>query len=186
MSLYALLTAVRAQLNTDLVFPSTPTTKYLDIQLNGQPPANAGQEYISIHSTSWSFGNSRDQHMGLDELFGLAVTVTHRTGQIPDDKLLPGAFLGAQHGLAYSLEQRARQVLVSIHKNRYTIQQVANALTNTEGFIEPLLFADADPAPTPRGPDWFLSQSETHYDYGLSLELRFRPARRMQQHSTME
>jgi hypothetical protein len=180
----ALVRACRQRLITDLGETWDNRAK-MDIQLPpGMPPPDCGQKFIAIWASSHSPG-LLNQEEGIDEICGVTVTVTFRTGEVPEADLAKQIV----HKAATGMEALSRAIMVSLVKNRWDVLQLANAeIVGTDNFVEPLRWLGTDIGPTPRGPDWFTADVENPNarDFGLSMDIRFGQARRLQTFANME
>jgi len=186
MSQYALLIAVR-----DTLRASVPLAHGdCDIELTGQPPPfwSGAAYYHAIHPTGWDPGPV-DLNQGLDELYSLAITLSRRTGYIPEQRHPEELLLRREAEGAYraSFEEKARRLMVVMFSYRHTILTAANALiSGDDKFIEPLRWGGNDPVPIQRGPDWFSGEPGDLAAHGFSLTLNYREARRMQALANLE
>jgi hypothetical protein len=174
MSLTALLRATKSSLQTLLSLTDTG----VDIQPDPQPPPFLGEQFITVHPISWGIGDTNEVMYGLDEVFGIGVTVTQKTGKVPRQKWGTNTYTLTTTGL----EAICNRIKVNIHQN-YTLLTAANALlTGGDIFIEPLRFQGADSEPQPRTGEWLWSDDPGTMEsiLALSVTLRFGGARRMQ------
>lgn len=150
-----------------------------------RPSASCPKElYISVHPGSW---RSRHLDYGLDEEFGVKVTVSYRGSQFQLDKW-------GDHilGVADGIEVVARKIIPLIHC-RYEVTHAANAILggNSSGFINGtyLRLAGEQEPPVDRQPSWWggrVSVQSINTYIGMSLTMNFDGARRVQQISEME
>jgi hypothetical protein len=174
----AVMNAIRAQLGySNAQCARTPM---------GQPEPRCGNVFVSV----WSHGGiGAKSKMYYEAIFGVSVTVTIRFTQ-PWDRWV-------QH--YDDLSQRVHAIHILIHTDiyNYSICRQADLLANFRpsgvpdlvrpaGFVEALWFQGADDRQT-QGPDWFHANIESpgKTDVGVSQELRFGGARRVQALATM-
>lgn len=143
MSQLALQTAAAARLRSALLL----TEEQCGERFDGRPPAVAGELFIAVHPGEWRGVEIE----GIQESFGVEVTVTLRLGTVPDDRAGPELLNKARVGLNAWCE-RVRAALWF----DYTTLDAANATITdaANGFIEPLRLRDGG-RPTPRREDWF-------------------------------
>ena len=185
MSLAALLHGVHDHLLADRDL-ALREGKDLGIRaIDGKPPAwpsrSHDRYYLSIHPTHWgpSPDSNSQVHMGLDEVYNVALTLTKRVGEIPPSKRTSKGYLEEIDGL----EARARKILVVMISGRYDILTLANARitgSDDEKIYEPLLWAGSDASPVERGPEWFTAESRDPAAHGWTLTQHFHGARRSQ------
>ena len=186
MSLSAVLTAVRNTLRADL----TLADNECEIRPGPEPPAVAGSVYYAVYGESWNPGD-RDLNRGIDEYFGIAVTVTQRLGsRFPFDKYGDEAYIKATSGL----EARIRAVNSTVHQS-IPIHTAANVLiSGTDKMVEYFRWSGSDAIPQLRDGDWFISRNENPRstrgagdEYAaMVMTTRFEDARRIQTYANME
>jgi len=187
MSQFHLLDAVRTVLRDQLHLPDNQC----DIETDGRPPpvwGGAGT-YYAIYPTGHIPGPT-EPNQGLDEYFSIAITLTRRTGLIPEDYLpeqliTQRASESTEHEA--SLEVKAREVMVVMYTYRNTIMTTANTnMSGSDGFIEPLRWAGNDPAPQRVGAEWFGASPGDTAALGYTYTLNYHEARRMQALANLE
>lgn len=177
MSQYALAMAVRNYLR--MTVPLTDSE--CEIMFDGQPPPVAGERFVAIWHGDWT-GNDVE---GLDENFGLNITVSRRTAYAPIDRgFVP--LLADEQG--QDLDHLVRQILRRIHLDAPgnpagdAILNAANALITAEGtasgFCEPLRFRSGGRI-EPKGAEWFGAEPDSGI-VGIAQTLLFNGARRTQ------
>lgn len=181
MALAELLVAVRDQLRLALrtIDDNGLLDAQIDVRGDGRPPASVGQEYIAIYPTEWAPGPSNNQeHIGLDEVYGFAITLTRRAGYVPDDRItteivMTKAHTGTANDETKDMHERMREILTHTVPYRYAIRQ-------TEGeTLEPFRWLGCDPWPQRVGPDWFSAESDDQNAHGFTWTARFGGARRL-------
>ena len=145
---------------------------------DGRPPPSCGPIFLAV----WSGGGRRrgNSSDGLDQYFGVNVTLTLRTVQ-PFDRSI-------RH--RDDVENRLNDVVALVHQDRYahSIILAANAMagyrqasvvdpTKHVGFCQALGWAGTDDCREVGG-EWFLSQSAKHA--GVTQTAHFDGARRTQ------
>lgn len=191
MSLGSILTAVRDELISKLEWVNDENCGVRGGE--GAPPGVwATDFYVSIVPASWSPPTQPGNlNFALDESYNIDIIITQRTGIIPNDRLMGEGFLDAVRGL----EPRVREIMVVMRKNRYNdgttsggVLNRANAkLPGTDKIIEPLRWLGNDPKPSPVGPDWFQSKSQTDArSFGWIFGLHYGEARRIQTETNLE
>lgn len=189
MSLANLQLAVRNELRTELpisdpaLFPASTINDVIDLQADGQPPPSAGQLYLAIHGTDWSPAGS-EKEQGIEEVFGVAITISRRTPSAPPDRQTEAFYTSATIGL----DHIARLITPLVHQS-YVILNAANALLGNPdfGFQEPLRWAGSDPEPTLQQPSWWWAEptKKTNIPTGWTLQCRFAGAVRIQELSVL-
>lgn len=193
MSQRCLLLAVRDRLRqspTDggLGLPAA----FCEVMFDGQPPPSmAGEYWVSVHEGPCSVEDVE----GLSEIIGVNVTVTVRTGKVPQDRMGINALVGPT---GQSLDELLEKIKAALHKDpgprsatddsEYPVLALANAyidrfLGASNAFVEPLVLQDLGRS-EPKGPDWF----SCDYDgsdgrlppVGLARTLTFGGAKRVQ------
>lgn len=151
------------------------------VQFDGQPQPNCGEQFISVHGGSWT-GISGDHD--LDERFSVLVTVTRRLGEVPTDRTGIALLDLANTGL----EATCREIVGAIHF-QYAVMNAANSVYIADPFAkfeEPLLFVDGGHS-DPKGPEWFNAENfvsatgQKWANAGVAQTLTFGQARRTQQ-----
>jgi hypothetical protein len=164
----ALLLAVRDRLRAALSLGAHEC----EVQPDGYPHPAAGEVFYAVHP---GYVN-QDLDTCMDESYEVKVTITAKTGQAPLDRWGTRILTLASTGL-YA---RAEAVRALLHMNE-TVRASANTTIGAQdnGFTETLRYRGMGP-PTPRGPEWFSAEDESVPPAGLSLELTFGGARRVQ------
>lgn len=180
MSQSALMRATKAILQSSLSLNDTKC----DMMSEGMPPANCGQEFIAIHEGEWR-ADEADFDYGLTEYFGVKVTITHKIGHVPIEKVSSREIYAASS----SLESRARQIIAIIHMEYEDLMNEANALIPNDemGFCEPLRYLGADGPPRLVGSSWFSAAMTQggREDVGVIRTLNFGRAKRVQDISSL-
>lgn len=190
MSQRALLLSVRNRLrdtvaNGGLAYANAEC----EVMFDGQPPPNAPERFIAVHAGTWT---ARGDTEGLDETYGIMVTVTVRTAKSPIDKTAPNLLVGSTGG---QLDVLLEAIRAKLHKDpgprsstdtsQYPVLAVANTTigASDNGFVEPLVFTDGG-QPEAKGPDWFHADSDNWSGsirhVGIAQTLTFGGARRIQ------
>jgi len=139
---------------------------------DGQPPAIAGELFVSIHEGEWRCTSAEAR----DDTIGVYVTITRRVAFVPQDRgRIP--LLDA----ADAVDVWADKIASKVHSN-YVIMNAANTVLggSVNGFIEPLRFKGTMGPSQERGPEWFSSAEESDAPVGVSRTLIFAEARRYQ------
>lgn len=204
MSQAALMMAARDRLQLLLSL----TRDSCDIGLDGKPKPACGELYVAVHPAGWSPGPDGGD-VGIDEVFGIAVTITRRLNEAPGDRWGSEIWVKKDTGI----EPIARRVALELAgdttgdittQSRYLVLQAANEYIrvwgragglglppewegSTEwagGFVDPLKFRDGG-NPAPRGTDWFSAAPPSgelgeQIEAGVSQTLTFGGARRLQ------
>jgi len=182
MAAEALLTGVRDSIIQRLGIP----TQMCQVKFQGQPPANAGQEFIGIALSAFGQGPTNDtQEQGIDLLYSVNVVLTQRLKNIPPDQLEEEGYLKAIGGMS----NRINQILYAVTAcpwdpdGHITLTNShPNILGKSEVFIEPLRLTLSDPEPTPVGPEWFHATGE-ETQYGFRNVITFGGARIVHRHT---
>lgn len=189
MSFAALQIAVRDRLRTNFlvldsdndVFQTLQIDNQVGLQKEGMPPPAAGQFYVGIHGATWNPGQT-EQDIGIEEVYGVNVTVTARTPFVPKDRQADAVYAGALTGL----DRIIRWIMVSIHQD-YTLITDANTNVGTDKFVEPLRWQGNDPEPVERGEEWFNAvDGRGKVPSGWSMTAKFGDARRFQGFDVIE
>jgi len=184
MSLSACLEAVRDHLRKEVPLRN----KECDIEGSGEPTQGTGQFYVAIHPTSWGppgggGGLPHPTDYGLREVYGLSCTISRRTSKSPPGSVTPNFFLNSTK----SMEKLARKIMVLIHQNYQLLQRINELADDWDQMATPLQWVGTDAAPTPRGQEWFSEDSpNAPSQTGLSLEVRFASAERIQSYENLE
>lgn len=70
----------------------------IDTRVDERPPALCGDLFVGVFGNSLNDGRSPDPEMGLDQTFSIKLSITQRTGWVPDDKMLKHAALDPTKG----------------------------------------------------------------------------------------
>lgn len=166
-----------------------------EITYNGQPPPAMGQFFIAIHDGDWNTEGTEN----LEEVCGIDMTVTVKTGIAPRDRLNYVMVEKANNNLS----QICRRLL-RFHFDYWTMNR-ANELIQVEeqiifqmdalgnvnkfpppvnGFEEPLQFLSADRT-LDQYLEWFSSPAPEDFEgimppMGLSRTMHFGKAKRLQ------
>ena len=176
MSLSALLTAVRNTLRTDLSLADI----VCQIMQDGQPPPSwSGDQFVAVHALSWDPAGPTDR--GLDEYFGIGVTISRRL-PYPQDRIPEKVYLTALTGL----EAISRTVVIAIHQS-YVVLNAANVILDNTSFVETLVWAGTDPTPSVHTGEYLFSDNPQHVNQlaALSMTVRFQKARKIQTYAGM-
>lgn len=177
MSQRAILLATRNYLRSNVptslssLFNSTTINQCIEVTFDGRPLPHHGEAFIAVHPGTWS--NQYDE--GIEEEFGVNLTVSVKGGKTPLDRWGPELMENASTGLDKVLEV----VRVMVHSN-YTIMTAANTIitASANGFIRPLYFRDGG-TPQPKGGSWWSARGKEEFG-GLAQTLRFAGAMRDQ------
>lgn len=179
MSQLALLTAVRNVLRSQPPNGLGLTKAQCEVMFDGQPPPSCGELFVAVHPAEW---NVEDVE-GLNEVFGVEITVTVRVGKVPRDEMGLNALIGPA---GKSLDGYLEEIRALLHLDSVADQVLnqANAIIGSaaNGFVEPLRFRGGS-RPEPKGPDWFGAESSgagMTPPVGLAQTLSFGGARRVQ------
>lgn len=179
MSQLALLTAVRNVLRQAAPYGLGLPIAQCEVMFDGQPPPVCGELFVAVHPGDW---NAVDVE-GLEEEFGVDITVTVRVGKVPRDGMGLNALIGPAGA---SLDGRLEQIRALLHLDSVQDQVLnqANQIigNSANGFVEPLRFRGCS-RPEPKGPDWFGAEANGHGPLppvGLAQTLHFGGARRVQ------
>lgn len=174
MSQGILCTAVVTRLQSVLSLSSTS----VEFMFDGQPPPMCGEEFFAVWPGAWRPNDIE----GLDEEFGVNVTLTRRARFAPKDRRATEIWTKLTTGM----DARLRQIIAAIHldKGSDAILNAANTLLggSVNGFVEPLKFRDGG-RPEIKGPDWFSADNEGGgglMNAGVAQTLMFGGARRIQ------
>lgn len=142
--------------------------------------------YVSIHPGAW---RSRRLDYGLDEVFGVNVTVSYRGTQFQPDKW-GDQILGAD--VSGGIESVSRKIITLIHCKAAPLA-AANVIIggSSTGFIigEWLRLSGEQEPPADRQPGWWggqVGKQNTNTYAGMSLTMHFDGARRVQSIEEME
>lgn len=162
-----------------------------EIQEDGRPAPRAGHTFVAIHPGSWNARYPADYH--LDEVIGVKVTISLKSGRYPSDTTGRNLTGNSQDADLPPFELLARQIIAEVHKN-YTTMQAANDNIGNDsaGFIEPLQFTSA-PEPQHRSAEWWsranppsARQSQPPGPAGMSQTITFDGARRIQRQQELD
>ena len=148
MSQRALLLAVRDYLRSELEY----TDSQCEVTFDGQPPAVAGERFVAIHAGSWT---GDEETEGLEEEYGIEVTVSVKAGRVPRDRIGTNLLVGPT---GESLDNHLEDIRAALHldKGAYPVLALANATigASENGFVVPLRFRDGG-KPTEKDHAWF-------------------------------
>jgi hypothetical protein len=170
----ALLIAVRDRIRDRLNYGPTEC----DVRPDGRPIAAASETYVAVHEGEWRGVDCE----GLDELFGIDVTVSVRSGVTPDDRLGESLMVGPA---GMSLDEKLRGIVALLHRDPpdYPVLNAANVLIGAggNGLVVPLRFSHADRTKI-ADPKWFWGPPAEEDDCpaGLYRTLHFVEAERVQ------
>lgn len=193
MSMEALLLGVRDHLRTAVtadLFGEALSDKNCDVQPDGRPDPSCGLVYVSIHPGP--IRQTDANGLSMDESYGVFITLTLRTGYVPQDRI--GAHVVTKPILG--LMHRARVIRRKVSMNYTPLDYAGGAYASTawtggreysiaatkNGFIEPLRFKTAG-VPEPKGAEWFWAVDEgdgVPAPAGVAVTLTFDDARRVQ------
>lgn len=164
-----LLQAVLDHLRASLALDESTS----EVMPTGKPPAFSGDTFYVVHPGQIG----TDQVEGLEETFGVDVTITLRTGSVPADRVGTELILNTTTGI-YA---RAAAVRAKLHMRYADVMNDANAAlgSGVNGFVEPLWFLGAGRVQE-QGAAWFSAKATTANPAGISLTLSFGRARRIQ------
>ena len=194
MSMRALLLAVRDHLRAKTPSGTFPTgtvatgpgwpDPWVTVNYDGSPRPIDGDFVVIVHPG----GSSCHSTESLDETFEVNVTISIRHGGHAydtwgDSIVTPLKIQGTEYPGLYAAAETVR---ASCHVN-YNIVDRANAIINsdfantTNGFEEPLFFAGMGP-PELKSGSWWTAKTKKGNEprAGLSITVRFQPARRTQ------
>ncbi len=140
----------------------------IGIRLQGRPPATCGQYFYAIHPLSFS-GESFDTTIQYRIAFG--ITVTMRTGHIPDDRMAGKAYLGED-----GLDSRCQRVIEILEFNRFSLlTEINNRFKAENEYVEPVQWESLEVPPRPVGPEWFsedLNNADVR-NFGIASQITF-------------
>ena len=176
MSLAKLMVAVKGQLITDLgtYLDEDLGSQHVDIMPDERPKPIMGNWFASIYGTSWRPGNI-DPNNGIEEVYGLGVTVTMRQSSIPRDRSGLNLYVEA----SLSLDNLCRKIMTVIHQNTTIGSTAGNSMTGTDRIVEYLRWIGTDPKPRLEDGTWFGSE-QPDLEVGYVQEIRFDRATRYQ------
>ena len=160
----------------------------LDIMPDGHPPPRTAGWFCAIHQG----GQRGDMMNALDEYYGYTLTLSVLLAGIPPDRV--GSQLLAKKELLTLAREtgfnaRAQQLKAFLHMNWYVIGRANEYLLQmyagayqVDGFAEPAHFGTmTDPKFV--GGEWFAADPN-HKTAGITAEIRFEGARRLQELTT--
>ena len=195
MSLVASCLCVRNILRENLSARPTTTAQlqsWCRLMPDDRPAPNCGQEAISIYGGGWIPKDDSENLWGLHEEFAVVVAVTHRTGDVPFDRIgevqiARDEDLHARQLL--SIEARIREINRLIHvgdgqvggQNAYQLQnaQFESLLLNRQQPYEKLSWHHTDPWPKLVGPDHFHATDSSQNPTGILMRTFFKGAPRL-------
>lgn len=154
------------------------------VMFDGQPPPWAGERFVAVWAGPW-VGHDLE---GLEEEFGIFVTVSMRAARIPPDRLGESLIAGPP---GQSLDEVLRAIVAKLHMDpgpiavgnpgQYPVLALANATIGAgeNGFVEPLRFKDGG-RPEEKGPEWWWAEPAQGAPAGIVQTLTFGGARRVQ------
>jgi hypothetical protein len=181
MSAAALRQAVAEIIRESLGLPSSQC----DLEDTARPSAtSAAALYVAIHPGAW---RSHRLDYGLDEEFGVNVTVSYRGTQYQPDKW-GNKLLSVSSGI----EAVARQIIPLLHCKPEVTQRANVILGGTSSLFingEYLRLTGEQEPPADRQPGWWgapVHKQDANSYLGMSLTMRFDGARRVQEIEEME
>jgi hypothetical protein len=181
MAMDVLLQAVVDRVKTIMTYDDTQ----VDVSDDGKPPPFSGQVFAVVHPGEFS----NDGDLSLDEKYDVSVTLTFRTGYVPQDRI-GQEVLFKTIGI-YAAVHRLR---AGLHMD-YTGMGFCGGLgqaggksyslsSGVNGFSEPLKFRRAS-KPMVKGPDWFWADGVDDATTGVAVQIDFVGARRIQSIESM-
>lgn len=176
MSQRALLLAVRDYLRNNVPLALAEC----QVQFSAAPPPNCGERFVAVHQGYW---RGIEPLEGLQEEYGISVTVTMRAAKVPKDELGANLLVGPT---GKSLDELLERIRALLHKDKgpYPVLALANTTigAGANGFVEPLVFRDGGQCQE-KGPSWFsasANQATGAAVCGLAQTLTFGGAKRYQ------
>ena len=133
--LFALLETVRDELSDAL---SLHIGSQIDTRVDERPVAHAGDLFVSVHGNSMVDGLSPDPEMGIDQTFSVNISVTQRTGWVPDDKMLKHAAMNAKKGCLTISQLVVRHMQIRRLKIPHRATERLDETEWMGNFVEPL------------------------------------------------
>lgn len=195
MGLSILLVTIRDYLRLAFADPKTPTLHEdsIDVMPGPNAPAFAGQYFLAVHGLNWSPGPTPDMNIGLDESFGVQVTLTARSRAVPYDRAGRELYIKTAEGMEAIIRKVNAAVLGSMYTSPLADQgilQTINTDDNDTPIVEPLRFLGSDPFPRPVPSTWFdpFGTQSPRYEAVAAyvMSTRFGGARRMSPYDLME
>lgn len=186
MSYPALLNAVKSAIiaygNANLLSgDSVPwvDNQTISVEEDDRPPPEVSgfrDFYVVVHPGSWNSGNEQDSNPGLDEVFGVNVTVARKIGTRPITKIYDAAYVDAK-----CLYNRIRQVMLAVNWS-YALIATANTSLTGNKFVEPLRWKRTEQPFRVEDGSWLINASEKAIANNLLLvsTIEFGGARRIQ------
>lgn len=155
-----------------------------DIMADGHPPPRAVDWFLAVHQES----ERGDMMNALNEYYDFTLTLTKALAGTPFDRA--GTQLLANTKARTLAKEtgfnaRAQQLKTFLHMNWFVIGRANTLLTEmmeadqfVNGFCEPAHWDDTT-LPKPVGGEWF-SADPNQKNSGITCEIRFRGARRLQ------
>ncbi len=182
--LFALLETVRDELSVAM---ELHIGTQIDTRVNERPVAHSGDLFVGVFGNAMVDGASPDPEMGIDQTFSINISVTQRTGFIPDDKMLQHAAMLPQKDCLEVSQRITRHMQI----RRLKIpRRASERLLTSEwrgAFIEPLKLSSSAITIRAIGPAHFLAEppvdqkTQIHcQDYGLLSVITYSGARYME------
>ncbi len=152
---------------------------------DGKPPEFSGEQFIAVHMGRWTGGDVE----GLEEEFGVCVTLTRRATYAPGDQAGEEIWALVTAGMDEMLRRIVAVVVTDVQlPGNDTVLNRANAYIGdtANGFVEKLRLSDGGRA-EPKRADWFRGRQQ-HADEapaGLAQQLTFVGAKRWQRYDNL-
>lgn len=177
MSKLALMRAVRDHLVKSLSLSADSCA----IQFEGRPDPSMGRFFVAVHEGTDQFGSEAY----LEETLSVDVTITIRTGEIPQDR-----DEDLYESQASNMEKMDRAIVRALHGNqlvRIAANEYAKApdALNGDIFQRPLFIKGRSPL-TPRGAEWAGDAIEGNDSTFAVRTLNFGGATRIQDLDVMQ
>ena len=181
MSLAKLLVETKTKLPADIgtLLTETLSDYHIDIMPDPRPKPTMGKWFAAIYGTSWRPGNF-DPNSGIEEVYGMGVTVTMRQSAIPRESAGLNLYIEA----TLSLDSLCRTIMTSVHQNTTIGESAGNAMTGTDRIVEYFRWAGTDPQPRLEDGTW-LGSERPDSDVAYVMEVRFDQATRYQSTTNM-
>lgn len=133
--LFALLQTVRDELAAAL---NLHTGSQIDTRVDELTHAFCGDLFLGIFGNSMVDGRSPDPEMGLDQSFSINISVTQRTGYVPDDKMFQHGAMNEKKGCLTIAQRVARNMQIRRLQIPHRATQRLDGSEWLGRFVEPL------------------------------------------------
>lgn len=159
---------------------------YIRLMPDGRPAAGAGEWFVSVFPSSWTFPEIQDRK--LEEEYGITCTVTKRISANPWTDVGATQYVSDSQSIVNII----RQIILAVHNNYTIMSNIQYEMADDYPIGTALKAQNVDPSPRVVDGLWFWtddiepSEYELRNRYGLVMSVTFGGAIRVQDNTNAD